>query len=130
LLVCVYICALSYSDEGNTALEAAISSGGGNLSICRLQILALVRAIVRRNKPLTSWKVNPQLLRFGALCPPDFFITASAIDYEADTVIRNSLHTNLGSDMTQFTTAHRLQTVTDADKIASHIDIVLPPVSC
>lgn len=47
-------------------------------------------------------------------------ITAtSAIDYETDGVIQNSLRTNLGSDVTLFTIAHRLQTIMDADKIVS-----------
>jgi ABC-type transport system involved in Fe-S cluster assembly fused permease/ATPase subunit len=49
-------------------------------------------------------------------------ITAtSAIDYETDAVIQNSLRTNLGSDVTLFTIAHRLQTIMDADKIVSRI---------
>lgn len=43
----------------------------------------------------------------------------SAIDYETDAVIQNSLRTNLGPDVTLFTIAHRLQTIMDADKIVS-----------
>ena len=50
------------------------------------------------------------------------FITAtSAIDYETDTIIQDSLRTNLGPDVTLFTIAHRLQTIMDADKIVSPI---------
>ena len=34
-----------------------------------------------------------------------------------DAVIQSSLRTNLGSDVTLFTIAHRLQTIMDADGI-------------
>ena len=44
------------------------------------------------------------------------FIATSAIDYETDVVIQNSLRTNLGSDVTLFTIAHRLQTIMDPIK--------------
>ncbi|KAF9644546.1 hypothetical protein BDM02DRAFT_935153 [Thelephora ganbajun] len=47
----------------------------------------------------------------------NLFSATSAIDYETDAVIQNSLRTNLGSDVTLFTIAHRLQTIMDADKI-------------
>jgi ABC-type multidrug transport system fused ATPase/permease subunit len=44
-------------------------------------------------------------------------------DYETDAVIQSSLRTELKSDVTVITVAHRLQTVLDSDKIvcASHI---------
>ena len=54
----------------------------------------------------------------------NLFIATSAIDYETDTVIQNSLRTNLGSDVTLFTIAHRLQTIMDADKIVSDIAVI------
>ena len=77
-------------------------------------------------------KVNPRLDEFcdfeGFL--RKFLTATSAIDYETDTVIQNSLRTNLGSDVTLFTIAHRLQTIMDADKIVSYIGIVGSPVSC
>ncbi|KAJ7814135.1 P-loop containing nucleoside triphosphate hydrolase protein [Mycena olivaceomarginata] len=41
----------------------------------------------------------------------------SAIDYKTDTVIQNSLRTELPRDTTLLTVAHRLQTIMDADKI-------------
>jgi ABC-type transport system involved in Fe-S cluster assembly fused permease/ATPase subunit len=75
-------------------------------------------------------KVNPELDGFYYMCSLNFFAATSAIDYETDTVIQNSLRTNLGSDVTLFTIAHRLQTIMDADKIVSHIDVVLSPASC
>jgi len=89
----------SEDDDGRITLETDISSGGGNLSIGQRQILALARAIVRRSKLLILDEAT------------------SAIDYETDTAIQNSLRTNLGSDVTLFTIAHRLQTIMDADKI-------------
>jgi len=42
----------------------------------------------------------------GSLCT-----ATSAIDYETDTVIQSSLRHGLGSDVTLFTIAHRLQTI-------------------
>ena len=70
--------------------------------------------------------MNPQLddLSSEVTCSRNLFIATSAIDYETDTVIQNSLRTNLGSDVTLFTIAHRLQTIMDADKIVSHIGVI------
>ncbi|MEI4889632.1 hypothetical protein Q8G85_26925, partial [Klebsiella pneumoniae] len=63
------------------------------------QILALARAIVRGSKLLILDEAT------------------SAIDYETDSVIQKSLRTELGSDVTLLTVAHRLQTIMDSDKI-------------
>ena len=100
----------SEDDEGRITLETPISSGGGNLSIGQRQILALARAIVRRSKLL--------ILDEGKLVSNWYFIfseplcaATSAIDYETDTVIQSSLRYGLGSDVTLFTVAHRLQTI-------------------
>ena len=118
----------SEDDEGRITLETAISSGGGNLSIGQRQILALARAIVRRSKlPILDeggfhWRSDKT--SYSAI-----FIATSAIDYETDTVIQNLLRTNLGSDVTLFTVAHRLQTIMDADKIVRHTGAVLWPIS-
>ena len=68
-------------------------------------------------------KVSPQIdgsRNLRVFCSREFHTATSAIDYETDTVIQNSLRTNLGSDVTLFTVAHRLQTIMDADKIVSH----------
>jgi ABC-type multidrug transport system fused ATPase/permease subunit len=43
----------------------------------------------------------------------------SAIDYKTDSVIQTSLRTELKSDVTVITVAHRLQTILDSDKIVS-----------
>ncbi|KAL1937768.1 hypothetical protein VTO73DRAFT_12921 [Trametes versicolor] len=95
------------SDEGRITLDSPISSGGSNLSVGQRQILALARAIVRQSKLLILDEAT------------------SAIDYETDTIIQNSLRKELGSDVTILTIAHRLQTIMDADKIlvldAGHI---------
>lgn len=42
-------------------------------------------------------------------------------DYETDAVIQSSLRTELKSDVTVITVAHRLQTIMDYDKIVSII---------
>ncbi|KAI0638608.1 multidrug resistance-associated ABC transporter [Trametes polyzona] len=95
------------TDEGRITLDSPISSGGSNLSVGQRQILALARAIVRQSKLLILDEAT------------------SAIDYETDTIIQNSLRKELGKDVTILTIAHRLQTIMDADKIlvldAGHI---------
>jgi len=87
------------TDDGRITLDTAISSGGGNLSVGQRQILALARAMVRKSKLLILDEAT------------------SAIDYETDTVIQDSLRHGLGNDVTLFIIAHRLQTIMDADKI-------------
>ena len=42
-----------------------------------------------------------------------------SVDYETDAAIQRSLRTQLGSDTTIITIAHRLQTIMDYDKIVS-----------
>ncbi|KIP03407.1 hypothetical protein PHLGIDRAFT_242940 [Phlebiopsis gigantea 11061_1 CR5-6] len=87
------------SDENRITLDTEIASGGGNLSVGQRQIIALARAIVRQSKLLILDEAT------------------SAIDYETDTVIQSSLRTELKSDVTVITVAHRLQTIMDYDKI-------------
>ncbi|KAH9939277.1 uncharacterized protein BXZ73DRAFT_76000 [Epithele typhae] len=87
------------TDEGKITLDSPISSGGSNLSVGQRQILALARAIVRQSKLLILDEAT------------------SAIDYETDEIIQQSLRQELGSDVTLLTIAHRLQTIMDADKI-------------
>ncbi|TCD68253.1 hypothetical protein EIP91_011219 [Steccherinum ochraceum] len=86
-------------DDVKLTLDSAIASGGGNLSVGQRQILALARAMVRRSKLLILDEAT------------------SAIDYETDNAIQESLRTGLDKDVTLLTIAHRLQTVMDADKI-------------
>ncbi|KAI8986290.1 P-loop containing nucleoside triphosphate hydrolase protein [Trametes punicea] len=90
------------SDEGRITLDSPLSSGGSNLSVGQRQILALARAILRQSKLLILDEAT------------------SAIDYEIDTIIQNSLRRELGKDVTILTIAHRLQTIMDADKILVH----------
>ncbi|KAL0572670.1 hypothetical protein V5O48_009294 [Marasmius crinis-equi] len=87
-------------DETNKlTLDSAISSGGANLSVGQRQILALARAILRRSKLLILDEAT------------------SAIDYATDTIIQQSLRTELGLETTVITIAHRLQTIMDYDRI-------------
>lgn len=101
----------SEDDEGRITLETPISSGGGNLSIGQRQILALARAIVRRSKLLIL--DEGKLLRAPGVSHSlkAYYLATSAIDYETDTVIQSSLRNGLGSGVTLFTIAHRLQTI-------------------
>ncbi|KAI0703637.1 hypothetical protein BC835DRAFT_1262769 [Cytidiella melzeri] len=87
------------SDENRMTLDTEIASGGGNLSVGQRQIIALARAIVRQSKLLILDEAT------------------SAIDYETDAVIQESLRHELKNDVTVITVAHRLQTIMDSDKI-------------
>jgi len=89
----------SEDDETHINLDTTIAGGGSNLSVGQRQIIALARAIVRQSKLLILDEAT------------------SAIDYETDTVIQNSLRQELGNDVTVLTVAHRLQTIMDSDKI-------------
>jgi ABC-type multidrug transport system fused ATPase/permease subunit len=91
----------SEADENRLTLDSVIATSGGNLSVGQRQIIALARAIVRQSKLLVLDEAT------------------SAIDYETDTIIQASLRTELKSDVTVLTVAHRLQTVADSDKIVS-----------
>ncbi|KAI0685987.1 hypothetical protein BC835DRAFT_1420713 [Cytidiella melzeri] len=87
------------SDENRMTLDTEIASGGGNLSVGQRQIIALARAIVRQSKLLILDEAT------------------SAIDYETDAVIQESLRHELKNDVTVITVAHRLQTIMDSDKV-------------
>lgn len=50
-------------------------------------------------------------------------------DYETDTVIQESLRTELDKDVTVITVAHRLQTIMDSDKVVRRIVPPPPPLS-
>jgi ABC-type multidrug transport system fused ATPase/permease subunit len=52
---------------------------------------------------------------------PTMLTATSSIDYETDSIIQSYLRSELGSDVTVLTVAHRLQTVMDADKIVRYL---------
>lgn len=85
--------------QARLTLDSKISGGGSNLSVGQRQIIALARAMVRASKLLILDEAT------------------SAIDYKTDAVIQTMLRSQLGSDITVITVAHRLQTIMDADKI-------------
>ena len=51
--------------------------------------------------------------------PVDPSLAYRLVDYETDAVIQSSLRSELKSDVTVITVAHRLQTIMDSDKIVS-----------
>ena len=110
----------SESDDNRLTLDSEIASGGGNLSVGQRQIIALARAIVRQSKLLILDEATSAIGEYHvehlSCCPPD----DSLSDYETDTVIQSSLRTELKSDVTVITVAHRLQTIMDYDKIVSN----------
>ncbi|KAL0059597.1 hypothetical protein AAF712_013648 [Marasmius tenuissimus] len=101
-------------------LDSSISGGGSNLSVGQRQILALARAILRRSKLLIldegACAVLSPVLKI-LLIIKRRPVATSAIDYATDSIIQESLRTEVGSDTTVITIAHRLQTIMDADRI-------------
>ncbi|KAI0085670.1 multidrug resistance-associated ABC transporter [Irpex rosettiformis] len=80
-------------------LDSKLSSAGKNLSVGQRQMIALARAMVRRSRLLILDEAT------------------SAIDYETDAIIQESLRQEVAKDVSVLTVAHRLHTVMDSDKI-------------
>ncbi|KAF8953101.1 multidrug resistance-associated ABC transporter [Flammula alnicola] len=87
------------SGQARVTLDTKIAGGGSNFSVGERQIIALARAIVRGSKLLILDEAT------------------SAIDYETDTLIQETLRQQVDSNVTVITVAHRLQTIMDTDKI-------------
>jgi ABC-type multidrug transport system fused ATPase/permease subunit len=121
----------SQMDIGRITLDSLISAGGTNLSVGQRQILALARAIVHGNKLLIldeGMFIYLVTVYYDSCTSLSRQLKAtSAIDYKTDAVIQTSLRDELASDVTIITIAHRLQTVMDADKIASHLVLNYTP---
>ncbi|EKM58631.1 uncharacterized protein PHACADRAFT_90147 [Phanerochaete carnosa HHB-10118-sp] len=100
-------------NESNLTLDSVLSGGGSNLSVGQRQIIALARATVRQSKLLILDEAT------------------SAVDYDTDVVIQESLRKGVAKDVTLLTIAHRLQTIMDSDKImvldAGHVVEFGPP---
>ncbi|KDR68699.1 hypothetical protein GALMADRAFT_146052 [Galerina marginata CBS 339.88] len=87
------------TDVARLTLDSELSSRGANISVGQRQIIALARAILRNNKLLIMDEAT------------------SAIDHQTDSTIQSSLRSQLGSDVTVLTIAHRLQNIMDSSKI-------------
>ncbi|PPQ71821.1 hypothetical protein CVT26_007735 [Gymnopilus dilepis] len=87
------------SEDARLTLDSKISGGGTNLSVGERQIVSLARAIIRGSKLLILDEAT------------------SAIDYDTDIIIQDTLRCQFGKDVSVLTVAHRLRTVMDSDKI-------------
>ena len=105
-------------DESRITLDSQIAGGGANLSVGQRQILALARAIVRRSKLLILDEATSAIGGYSYDLSHIVLLTC-AVDYATDSIIQESLRTELGNDVTLLTVAHRLQTIMDSDKIVS-----------